>query len=47
MAQGAFDSRTYHGYDHISDDEAEEMEALEIQKMIELGYKNPYEGEIR
>ena len=35
------------GYDHISDEEAEEMEALEIQKMIELGYKNPYEGEIR
>lgn len=35
------------GYDHISDEEAEKMEALEIQKMIELGYKNPYEGEIR
>lgn len=35
------------GYDHISDKQAEEMEALEIQKMVELGYKNPYEGEIR
>ena len=35
------------GYDHILEEEAAEMEALEIQKMIELGYNNPYEGEIR
>ena len=35
------------GYDHILENEALEMEALEVQKMIKLGYKNPYEGEIR
>ena len=35
------------GYDHISDDEARQMEALEMEKMESLGYKNPYEGEIR
>jgi probable rRNA maturation factor len=35
------------GYDHISEDDAKEMEALEVEKMILLGYKNPYEGEIR
>ena len=35
------------GYDHILEEEAVEMEGLEIQKMIELGYNNPYEGEIR
>ena len=31
------------GYDHINDEEAEEMEALEIEFMASLGYKNPYE----
>ena len=35
------------GYDHISDDEARQMEALEVEKMKSLGYENPYEGEIR
>lgn len=30
------------GFDHISDDEAEEMEALEIVKLANLGFKNPY-----
>jgi probable rRNA maturation factor len=31
------------GYDHINDDEAEEMESLEIEIMQGLGYKNPYQ----
>ena len=31
------------GYDHIEDDEAEEMEGLEIKALAKLGYKNPYE----
>lgn len=31
------------GYDHIDDDEAEEMEGLEIEIMAELGFSNPYE----
>ena len=35
------------GYDHISEEEAVEMEELEAQKMQQLGYNNPYEGEIR
>ena len=30
------------GYDHIDDDEAEEMENLEIQILNELGITNPY-----
>lgn len=30
------------GYDHIEDDEAEEMEALERDIMQELGFANPY-----
>ncbi|XKM13082.1 rRNA maturation RNase YbeY [Orbaceae bacterium ac157xtp] len=30
------------GYDHIEDEEAEEMEALEIEIMAELGFTNPY-----
>ncbi|CDF82098.1 putative rRNA maturation factor [Pseudomonas knackmussii B13] len=30
------------GYDHIEDDEAEEMEALERQLLAELGYPDPY-----
>jgi len=30
------------GYDHISDTEAEEMEALEIKALAKLGISNPY-----
>lgn len=32
------------GYDHIKDDEAEEMEALERTILATLGFPNPYEG---
>ncbi len=31
------------GFDHINDDEAEEMEALEIDIIEKLGFNNPYE----
>ena len=31
------------GYDHIENNEAEEMEGLEIQLLEQLGYSNPYE----
>ncbi|MFK8011731.1 MAG: rRNA maturation RNase YbeY [Marinicellaceae bacterium] len=30
------------GYDHIEDDEAEEMEAIEIKLLAKLGIKSPY-----
>lgn len=30
------------GYDHISDDEADEMEALEIKILMQMGFSNPY-----
>ena len=33
------------GYDHISDDEAEQMEALEIKLLQQLGYDNPYQSD--
>jgi probable rRNA maturation factor len=33
------------GYDHETDDEAREMETLEIQLLNELGFANPYESE--
>lgn len=31
------------GYDHIDDEEAEQMEALEIQILKQLGFENPYQ----
>lgn len=31
------------GYDHIEDDEAEEMEAREVEIMQTLGFENPYQ----
>lgn len=33
------------GYDHIQNDEAERMEALEVKILHELGINNPYEDE--
>jgi probable rRNA maturation factor len=30
------------GYDHIENDEAETMEALEVAILKKLGYQNPY-----
>lgn len=33
------------GFDHIEDDEAEEMEALESQIVMSLGYDDPYRME--
>ncbi|MBJ3814533.1 rRNA maturation RNase YbeY [Shimwellia pseudoproteus] len=33
------------GYDHIVDDEAEEMESLETEIMLALGYDDPYIAE--
>lgn len=33
------------GYDHIDDREAEEMEALEVRLLAELGFSNPYLAE--
>lgn len=35
------------GYDHIDDDEAEEMEALERELLAELGYPDPYADDER
>ncbi len=31
------------GYDHIEDDEADQMESLEVRLLNELGYDNPYQ----
>lgn len=33
------------GYDHIEDEEAEEMESLETEIMLALGYADPYISE--
>ncbi|MGV3344877.1 rRNA maturation RNase YbeY [Enterobacteriaceae bacterium LUAb1] len=33
------------GYDHITDDDAEEMECLETEIMLALGYSDPYISE--
>lgn len=33
------------GYDHIDDNDAEVMEALEIRLLAQLGFSNPYETE--
>src|SRR5690554_305581 len=33
------------GYDHIEDDDAEAMEALEVRLLSELGFANPYQAE--
>lgn len=30
------------GYDHISDEEAVEMETIEVKLMASLGFENPY-----
>ena len=30
------------GFDHLTDEQADEMELLEIKYLEELGYKNPY-----
>ena len=35
------------GYDHILDEEAKIMEALETKKIMSLGFNDPYEGEER
>ena len=31
------------GFDHVEEAEAEEMEAIEIKILQDLGYPNPYE----
>ncbi len=33
------------GYDHLEDDEAEEMESLERELLAELGHPDPYAGD--
>jgi len=33
------------GYDHIEDEDAEVMEALEVRLLAQLGFGNPYEAE--
>ncbi|WP_202108188.1 rRNA maturation RNase YbeY [Succinivibrio dextrinosolvens] len=33
------------GYDHIEEEDAKEMEPLEVKAMAELGYENPYKDD--
>jgi probable rRNA maturation factor len=33
------------GYDHVSDQQADEMEGLEIELLHQLGFANPYESQ--
>jgi probable rRNA maturation factor len=33
------------GYDHMDDEEAEEMEGIETEILAELGYADPYASE--
>ena len=44
VAREAAEHGTLHlmGYDHIADDEAEEMESLETRLLAQLGIPNPY-----
>jgi len=42
---GLFGSGIKLGYDHIEDDEADEMEGLETEIMLALGYPDPYISE--
>ena len=35
------------GYEHESDEQARQMEALEIQIVTKLGYSDPYRGEMK
>lgn len=35
------------GHDHLKDDEAEQMEALEVKALASLGLPNPYDGNNR
>ncbi len=34
------------GYDHESDEEADEMEALEVEILATLGFPNPYQNQL-
>ena len=34
------------GYDHVDDDDAEQMEALEVKALASMGLHNPYDGDI-
>lgn len=34
------------GYDHVNDDEAKEMEEIEVKIMADFGFGDPYEGEL-
>ena len=33
------------GYDHIEDEDADVMEALEVRLLAQLGFGNPYQAE--